>query len=95
MNNTHNITIGILVATALILGALVIASMQPQPAVASTALPSSGNYVVASGRASGTSKEVVYVINLPAQRMVTYMLNHNKREIQVVSGVDLKQAFAK
>lgn len=95
MKNTQNITIGVLAVTAVILGVLVFFSMQPQPAEAASALPSKGSYVVATGRASGTNKEVLYVINLTSQRMVAYMFNPTKNEISPISGADMKAAFAK
>jgi len=94
MKNPQNLAIGVLTATAIILGILLIYSM-PDAAVAGSA-GRQGDYIVASGRVTG-SKEVLYVINVPSQRMIVYVFNPVRGEITPVAptGMDLRREFGK
>lgn len=89
MKDTQSITIGLLLITAAILTVLVIGTFNDRPAHAGHGGVRQGNYIMAAGKLS-TTREVLYLINIPAMRMITYVLHPSKPEITAITGVDLK-----
>lgn len=90
MKDTQTITIAILAVSAVVLGALVVGTMTEPVQAADSARQ--GNYLITSVRAS-SSRELVYVINIPQQGVIVYGLDTGKNEIVQVAGMDLRQAF--
>lgn len=92
--STQNLTIGILstTATVLLVGLLVIGT-RPQPADAFAMNASGGNYTLVTGQVQA-DEELLFVINAVEQRMIAYRFDTNKREIEVVEGIDFTQLNA-
>ncbi|MCY2931015.1 MAG: hypothetical protein NTV86_16305 [Planctomycetota bacterium] len=90
MKDTQTVTIVLLAVTAIVLGALLITAM-PETAQAATSARQ-GSYLIASVRAS-SSRELVYVINVPLQGVIVYGLDVNKNEIAKVAEMDLRKVF--
>ena len=92
MKNPQNMAIAVLLITAVVLGALVIANFAvPQPAQAASSVKGAewimltavfGNY------------DLLYIVDINARKMRNYYLNDQSRTIDPVDGIDLNQAFA-
>ena len=92
MKDTQTVAIVLLAVTAIILGTVLV-GMTPEPARAADATRL-GNYLMATVRANG-NRELVYVVNVSAQRVIVYGLDINKNEVVNVAALDLRQVFAK
>ena len=88
--DNKNFAIGILSTTAVILFVgLVVVQTRPAPAVAAGMANSGGDYELAVGSMDRGEEEVVYVIDAPQQRLVTYRFNANSGTVEILQGVDL------
>jgi hypothetical protein len=94
MKNSENVTIGMLVISAAVLLAMVAVTVWlPSPAGAASASVSRGDYVVATGAWSG-SMDLLYIIDVRAQRLNVYWINDNADAIEQQDTVDLRRLFA-
>jgi len=93
MRDSRNITIGLLVVTAGILAALLVLSQSPQSARATGVSVKQGDYILLTGR-FGQSTDLIYVVDIAARRLNTYVLNRNSRAIEPVDATNLAKAFA-
>jgi hypothetical protein len=86
-----NFTIGILSVTAVVMlvGLLVIGT-RPQHASASGMVVTQGDYVLVVGKLSAT-EEMVYVIDSPMGRMITYSFDTARRQIVLVEPQNLTE----
>jgi hypothetical protein len=94
MKDTRNITIIVLSVTALVLLAMLVGNlMQTSPAYADGAVRS-GDYIMVNG-SIGQGSDLIYVVNVPARRMVVYFPTRqgNNRTIEIVDSLDLDQLF--
>ncbi len=85
----RNFTIGILSVTAVVMlvGLLVIGA-RPQIADASGMTVTQGDYTLVVGQLSAT-EELLYVIDTPVARMVTYSFDTARREIVMIEPQEL------
>ena len=90
--DSKNFTIGILSTTAVILlVGLVVVNTRPDPAIAAGMTTTSGDYVLTVGTATIGNEEILYIIDAPAEKLIAYRFHGARREIEVVTGVDLKE----
>jgi len=94
MRNTQNITIGLLLVTAVVLGSLVVATYvnTSSPAYADTSV-AKYNYIMCTG-AWSKSQDFLYVIDIAQRKMNVYFLDQNRNALEVIDQTDLRQAFS-
>ncbi len=94
MNDSGNITIGLLVVTAVILTSMLVGTFfQTAQPVLAEGPARSGNYIVASGRWN-VNVDITWIINVAARQLNIYYANHKTDSIELIDTVDLEQAFA-
>ena len=91
MNNTKNITIALLLISAIVLGAVLIQGLQENKAYAASGVKQSS--VIMCTGSIRNSIDLLYVINLDAKQLVAYYANTNTNDIDIVQKVDLEKAF--
>ena len=92
MKDTQNVTIILLVITAVILGAMVVSAFRAAPAYAESA-GKARNYIVAPG-AWNNERDVFYVIDLASRRLNLYGVNTQTKTIELADSKDLDQELA-
>lgn len=93
--DTKNFTIGVLSTTAVVLLVglfLMHAPQQPAFAGGMTILKDDFNLVV--GAANKNDEDLVYVIDGPGEKMVSYRYDAGRKEIILVQGISLKEMRA-
>lgn len=95
--NRQNTIIVILCITATLLGSALLLMSKPSSALAGTSESRSGDYIMIPAAVSG-SQDIVYVIDLTAQRLNAYALGRDDRDRQIYlvenATIDLEQSFA-
>lgn len=95
MRNTQNITIGLLVVTAVILGAMLLSAYTTTHNTAYADTPvKGGDYILGTGAWTGKT-DVVYVIDIATRRLVVYYANINNNAVDLVTTLDLEQEFTR
>ena len=93
MRNTQNITIGLLLVTAIVLAGTVVGTFTNAGASAYADTPvKQGRYVMVTG-AYSSSTDFLYLLDIAAQRVNVYCID-SKKTVQRLDSVDLRQAFA-
>ena len=93
MTNAQNVTIVLLLATAGILGALLVGTYVGTSERALGDTPDrGGDYILITGEWSGTL-DLVYVIDIAKDRMVAYWVNQNTGAVEIVDTMDLRSVF--
>jgi len=87
MASSQNTTVGLLVATALILVAMVGVQLT-QPAEASSSPDRASSYTVIASQVDQNT-DVIYVIHTSTQRLVAYVADDQDEEVKVVARLDL------
>jgi len=88
--HSTNFAIGVLSTTAVILlVGLILVQTRPQVLRADGMTTYAGEYVLTVGSLSNVDEELVYVINVPEEKLVTYRFDSHRRQIEVVQGIDL------
>lgn len=92
MKRNENILIGMLICTTVILAVMFLGSWNAQKAYAS-APDRAGDYIMITG-ARSDSNDLLYVIDVPNQKMVVYYIDPIQNQVQVVDDrVDFSQVF--
>jgi len=91
MNNTENVTIGLLTITAVILAAVIFVQTD-EPAYAASSPDRSGNYVVVAGQISSAA-DLVYVVNGATKTLLAYHADQRNGRIKIVARIDLEKEF--
>lgn len=92
MKDPQNITIGLLLATAAILAAMLITTYQTTDNAAYADTPvKQGDYILGTG-AWTSSTDLVYIVDIAAGRLNVYA--KGSKSIDLGDSVDLNQAFA-
>ena len=93
MKDTQNIWIAVLFVTAGILTAMLVTTyvQTQQPAYADT--PARGGEYIAVTGAWSSSRDLLYLVDLVANRMNAYTINTNTDAIERVDSIDLKKVF--
>ena len=90
--NSKNVAIGALSTTAAILFVgLVLIQTRPQPTQADGMTIVAGDYVLTVGELNRLDEELLYVIDAPAQRLISYRLDIGRKQIELVQGIDLEE----
>lgn len=94
MKDPQNITISLLAITAAILTAMLISTYvnTQEPAFADTPARA-GAYIAVTGAWSG-SRDLLYVVDVLANRLNVYSIDTNAKAIKIGDTVDLKRVFA-
>jgi len=93
MTNAQNVTIALLLATAGILGALLVGTYVGTSERALADTPDrGGDYIIVTGEWSGTL-DIVYVIDIGTDRMVAYWINQNSGAVEIIDTMDLRRVF--
>lgn len=97
--DSKNFAIGVLSTTAMILlVGLVVVQTAPPSVRADGMTVAGGDYVVTVGARTQTDEDYVYIIDVPAEKMIAYRFDTAKQQIEIVQGMDLsvlRQAPAK
>lgn len=91
MASSQNTTIGLLVATALILAAMVAVQLT-QPAEAASTPDRASDYIILPSQIDDNT-DVVYVIHTRTQRLVAYVADDGDEEIALVAALNLPVEF--
>ncbi len=95
MKDSKDITILLLTITAVILGAMLISSLNLQPtAYAGNTSVKQGDYIMQVNKISG-STDLLVITDIATRRMNVYQPNLSNRSIDLVDQVNLEQAFGR
>lgn len=93
MNNSQNITIALLLVTAVVLGSLLVGSFSSTPAYAGSSSVKGADYILVPVEFTESS-DLIVVIDVTKRRMNTYNLNRNSNSIDLVDDkMDLNKIF--
>ena len=93
MNDSKNITIVMLLLSAVVLSVLLLASIQTAaPVQAGNTSARFGDYVMAPG-ARAKSFDNLYVIDVLQKRLNVYSADPNRKRVEILDTVDLAQYF--
>lgn len=95
MNKTsQNITIVLLMITAIVLGAMLVSSISENKAYAAGSSVKEGDYVFGTGSVTGAN-DFVYLIDIAARQMNVYYVERARNQgIVLVESIDLDRAFS-
>lgn len=97
--DSKDFAIGVLSTTAVVLlVGIVVVQSAPQSVRADGMTVAGGDYVITVGARTQTDEDYVYVIDVPAEKMIAYRFDTGKHQIEIVQGLDLsllRQAPAK
>ncbi len=86
------LAIGILSTTsAIFLVGLVVVLSRPLPASADGMTSSGGGYVVTVGALTDGNEELLYVIDVPGEKLAVYRFDAANHAIQLIQGIDLAE----
>ena len=90
--DSRNFTIGVLSTTAtILLVGIVLLYSRPDEVRAGGMTTSGGRYVVTVGSLTQADEELVYVLDTSADKMVVYRFDGNRRQIEILQGIDLAE----
>jgi len=93
MRDTQDVTIALLIATAVILSAILLSAYRTQdPAACADTSVEHGDYLMVPG-ARGTTTDLLYVVDIAARRLNTYETNVNTWTMELIDSVDLERSF--
>ena len=89
---SRNLAVGVLSTTAVILlVGLAIIHTRPTPAQADGMTVARGDYVLTVGGSTQVDEELVFLIDVPEQKMIIYRFDAGRHQIDMVQGVDLAE----
>lgn len=91
MASSQNTTIGLLLATAVIL-AVMVGVQLTEPAEAASSPDRGEDFIVIASRVS-RNNDVVYVLHVPTQRLLAYGVDRSDQQIEVLAGLNLAAEF--
>lgn len=90
--DSKNFAIGVLSTTAtILLVGVVLLYSRPDIVRADGMTASGGGYIVTVGSLTQNDEELVYVIDATTEKMIAYRFDGNRRQIELVQGVDLAE----
>jgi hypothetical protein len=93
MNDTRNIAIVLLLVSAAVLTAVVVALQNTaEPALAAAASSRGGEYIMATGGWSDT-RDLLYIVDIAAEKLNVYSVDLNENAVQREDSVDLAELF--
>ncbi len=91
MNSTKNLAIGVLSTTAVILlVGLILLHSKPEPAYGGGMTAQGGDYLLVTGQIQ-RNEQALYVIDAGAHRMIAYRFDLARKQIKIISGLDLNK----
>ena len=88
--DSKNFAIGVLSTTsAILLVGVVVVITRPQPVIAAGMSASGGEYIMSVGTSAQVDEEFLYVVDVPARKMLVYRFDGNRSVIEIVQGIDL------
>lgn len=97
MRDAQNITIGLLLVTAVILTGMLISTFTSTSSIAYGDTPlKQGDYILCTG-AWSRDADLVYILNIATRQLNVYYSNVSKprnKAIDLIDTVDLRRAFA-
>ncbi len=90
-NDTQNLTIALLLVAAAALGAILIGTLADEPAYADASVRQ-GRYIAVTG-AWSNDIDLLYVLDVPNQKLNAYFLQQNDPIPTLADTVELKQVF--
>jgi hypothetical protein len=93
MRDSQNITIALLLATAAILGTLLVGSYATADSSASSSASVKGGDYILGTVPKSNSQDFVYVVDIAARRLNLYETNINTWSIDMTAAVDLDRVF--
>jgi hypothetical protein len=94
MNDSKNITIAMLLISAVVLSVLVAVSVRTPSAEAGNASSRYGDYILCPG-ARAESADNLYVIDVMKRRLNVYVIDQNRRDVNLQFTVDLANYFGR
>lgn len=91
MQDTQNATIAVLCVSAAILASVLALMLLTAPAKADSPTVG-GEYVMITG-AYGSGTDILYIVDLRAQRLNAYAFDRNNNSIRLADQVNLERAF--
>ncbi|HOF18752.1 MAG TPA: hypothetical protein PK082_07565 [Phycisphaerae bacterium] len=91
LKNPQNLTIVLLLATAAVLAAMLLATYT-QDAQAGTSAGKQGDYIMVNGMWSG-STDLVYIVDIAARKLNVYYAHAASNDVKLIQTVDLAKAF--
>jgi len=90
--DSKNFAIGVLstTATILLVGVILVHSRSNE-ALADGMTATGGGYIVTVGNLTWNDEELVYVVDTSTDKMTVYRFDGNRRQIELVQGVDLAE----
>jgi hypothetical protein len=96
MKDMQNVTITLLLISAMVLGGLLIASWNEEKAYAAASSDRNGDYIMTAGAWSG-NHDLLYVIDVPSKRLNVYYPDpgtaNKTGSIESVDTADLERTF--
>jgi hypothetical protein len=90
--DSKNFAIGVLSTTAtILLVGVVLLYSRPDDVRADGMTASGGGYVVTVGNLTQGDEELIYVVDASTDKMIVYRFDGNRRQIELVQGVDLAE----
>ncbi len=90
--DSRNLAVGVLSTTAVILMVgLAIIHTRPTPAQADGMTVARGDYLMTVGGSTQVDEELVFLIDVPEQKMIIYRFDAGRHQIDMVQGVDLAE----
>lgn len=88
----RNFAIGVLSTTAAImLVGLVVVATRPASVSAAGMTATGGDFIMSVATTPQTDEEFLFVVDVPAQKMVVYRFDANKGVVDVIQAVDLSE----
>ncbi len=89
---SKDLTVGVLSITSVILlVGLAIIHTRPAPVLADGMTVARGDYIMTVGSSTQVDEELVYLIDLPEQKMIVYRFDAGRHQIDLVQGIDLAE----
>ncbi|HAU36289.1 MAG TPA: hypothetical protein DCX07_01045 [Phycisphaerales bacterium] len=92
LKNPQNLTIVLLLATAVVLAAMLLATFTTRDAQAGTSAGKQGDYIMVNGMWSG-STDLVYIVDIAARKLNVYYAHAASNDVKLIQTVDLAKAF--
>ena len=89
---SRNLAVGVLSTTAVILlVGLAIIHTRPTPAQADGMTVARGDYLMTVGSGTQVDEELIFLIDVPEQKMIIYRFDAGRHQIDIVQGVNLAE----
>ncbi len=88
--DSRNLAVGVLSTTAVIL-MVGLAIIHTRPVQADGMTVARGDYLMTVGSSTQVDEELVFLIDVPEQKMIIYRFDAGRHQIEIVQGVNLAE----